>query len=59
MLFLMKVYLSLPLYFELPQFYLNTPHSFWIGLSTIRAWNQVLENIENFAKKGNPSRVVC
>ena len=40
-----------------PNFIL-TPHSAWIGLSTIkRAWNQVLENIENF-KKGKPSRVV-
>ena len=41
-----------------PNFIL-TPHTAWIGLSTIkRAWNQVLENIENF-KKGKPSRVVC
>ena len=49
--------LSHPFYFELPQFYLNTPQA-WIGLSTIkRAWNQVLENIENF-KKGKPSRVL-
>ena len=41
-----------------PNFIL-TPHTAWIGLSTIkRAWNQVLENIENF-KKGKPTRVVC
>ena len=39
--------------------FILTPHTAWIGLSTIkRAWNQVLENIENF-KKGKPSRVVC
>ena len=37
--------------------FILTPHTAWIGLSTIkRAWNQVLENIENF-KKGKPSRV--
>ena len=41
-----------------PNFIL-TPHTAWIGLSTIkRAWNQVIENIENF-KKGKPTRVVC
>ena len=40
-----------------PNFIL-TPHTAWIGLSTIkRAWNQVLENIENF-KKGKPTRRV-
>ena len=39
--------------------FILTPHTAWIGLSTIkRAWNQVLENIENF-KKGKPSRGVC
>ena len=49
---------------EPPGFILNypnfilTPHTAWIGLSTIkRAWNQVLENIENF-KKGKPTRVL-
>ena len=41
-----------------PNFIL-TPHTAWIGLSTIkRAWNQVIENIENF-KKGKPTRIVC
>ena len=39
--------------------FILTPHTAWIGLSTIkRAWKQVIENIENF-KKGKPSRVVC
>ena len=40
-----------------PNFIL-TPHTAWIGLSAMkRAWQQAIENIENFAK-GKPSQVL-
>ena len=40
----------LPLYFELPQFYLNTPHRLDWTLHHKKSMEPILENIENFKK---------